>query len=70
MALNNGGLVETGNYGLFAQKALVALQGYDKWLERAPVRVQKFNFTKTWNEVGINVLSVLNKISQWTAAQN
>lgn len=60
--LNNGELVEIGNYGLFAQRALLALQGHDKWLERAPVRVQKFNFTKTWNDVGNNVLSVLNKI--------
>ena len=60
--LNNGELVEIGNYGLFAQKALLALQGHDKWLERAPVRVQKFNFTKTWNDVGNNVLSVLIKI--------
>jgi len=61
--LNNGELVEIGNHGLFAQKALLALQGHEKWLERAPVRVQKFNFTKTWNDVGNNVLSVLNKIS-------
>lgn len=61
--LNNGELIEIGNHGLFAQKALLALEGHEKWLERAPARVQKFNLTKTWNDVGNNVLSVLNKIS-------
>lgn len=61
--LNNGELVEIGNHGLFAQKALLAVQAHDKWLERTPVRVQKFNFTKTWNDVGNNVLSVLNRLS-------
>lgn len=60
--LNNGKLVEIGNHGLFAQNALLALQGHDEWLERAPVEVQKVNLTKTWNDVGNNVLSVLNKI--------
>ncbi len=61
--LNNGELIEIGNHVVFAQKALLALKGHDKWLERAPVRVQKFNLIKTWNDVGNNVLSVLNKLS-------
>jgi glycosyltransferase involved in cell wall biosynthesis len=61
-SLNNGELVEIGNHGLFAEKALLALEGHEKWLERAPVQVQKFTFTN-WSDVGNNVLSVLNKIS-------
>jgi glycosyltransferase involved in cell wall biosynthesis len=61
--LNNGKLVEIGNHGLFAQNALLALQGHDRWLEQTPVEVPKLNLTKTWNDVGNNVLSILNKIS-------
>jgi glycosyltransferase involved in cell wall biosynthesis len=61
--LNNGELIEIGNHGLFAQKALLALDGHDKWLERSPAQVKNFNIDRTWNDVGKNVLSVLHKMS-------
>jgi len=62
-SLNNGELVQIGNHELFAQKALVALKGYDKWLQLEPVRAQKFKLTKTWDDVGNQVVSALNKLS-------
>ena len=62
-SLNNGELVQIGNHELFAQKAFVAVKGYDKWLQLTPVRTQKFKLTKTWDDVGNHVVSTLKKLS-------
>ncbi|MDP9306464.1 MAG: glycosyltransferase [Thermoproteota archaeon] len=62
-SLNNAELVQIGNHELFAQKALVAVRGYDKWLQLAPVNEQKFKLSKTWDDVGNHVVSALKRLS-------
>jgi len=62
-SINNAELVHTGNHSLFAQKALLALKGHDRSSQLASIQVQESKLTKTWHDVGNNVLSVLIKLS-------
>jgi glycosyltransferase involved in cell wall biosynthesis len=67
--LNNGGLVETGNYELFAEKAIKAVEEYDKWIERSKGWPQEF-FTKSWDDVGSLVVNALNNFHSHTSSTN
>lgn len=56
--LNNGALVPTGNYELFGEQAIRALDEYNEWFKQEQGRTQKF-FTKSWEDVGNLVICAL-----------
>jgi glycosyltransferase involved in cell wall biosynthesis len=60
--VNDVKLVEMGNTALFADEALAAVRDQSEPC-RKPSRQHNLRITKTWDEVGKDVMSVLNKIS-------
>jgi len=62
-SVNNLKVVETGKTALFAHEALAAAGDWDKSHQPKRGHQQNFKMTKTWDEVGKDVMSVLNKLS-------